>query len=548
MLLAALLAVVGLVAFLLRRRAPRQLRLLNGRYAPAVVGLVWALFPMLGWGGLNPMPADHDEASYALQAQIFASGRWAADPPPIPDLFAQPHVLVTPVLASKYPPGHALLLALGALGGVPALIVFLLNALRAGMVFALARRLTDGGTALLTVVLLYLGNDQVRFSSSYYSEVTTGAVLVAAWYCLWRWHESRRRAWLLGVALLLGWCAITRPWSAIAFALPIGFVVVRHVMRDRRWRDLGVAMALGGCVVAILPLWAWGTMGDWRQAPLTTYARDYMPFDFPHFGTVAAKPRLTPPPELAAINVSLREAERRHTLANIGVDALARARSYWSNAWPEPRLLAAAMVVVGLVMLPAAAWVGVATLVLTFAVYLAHPTWPEWTVYYFEVTPVLAVLAALGFTTILRALTGEARWRGAYTPAPRATLASVVAAVLLLPMMVQHAADARRWVRAETIGRRDFRERVARLPYKPVIVFVRYGRNHAVHRSLVVNSPDWPASPAWVVHELEPYGARLLALAPDRQGFLYDETSDEFYIIPRTATPAGAPPPPPSAR
>lgn len=551
MTLVLLVALPCLVALLLRRRAPREWRALDAWYTPAVVGLIWAVFPFVAWGGLNPIPSDHDELAYLLQAQIFATGRWAAAAPPSPDLFAQPHVLVTPVLASKYPPGHSLLLALGALAGAPAIIVFLLNALRVGMVFTLARRLSDAPTALLTVGLLYVGNDQIRFSSSYYSQLTAGAFLVTAWYCLCRWHDNHRRRWLLGVAFLLGWIAVTRPWSAVAFALPIGFVVVREASRHRRWRDLGFALALGSCVVALIPLWSWKTLGDWRRIPLAVYTRDYMPFDFPHFGVVSAAPRLTLPPELAAANATLLEVERRHTLANLGADAVSRARSLWKMVWHRLWLFFAAVTVIGLAVLPTAAWLSVITLLATFAMYLAHPTWNDWTVYYFEVTPVLTFLAALGFTTVLRGLAGETVQRTVRLPAPRAAMATLFACVLLLPVVVTHAAVMRRWVDRETAGRRRFERHLMHLPRTPAIVFVRYGPNHNRHRTLIANRADWPTSPVWVVHAMQAAGERLLALTPDRQGYLYDEEGDRFFMIPRQAPsggvdgrPDGSPAPP----
>src|SRR4051812_46636078 len=262
-----------LAAVLLRRWSPRgvagsdarpqRMAWLNGRWAPLIVGLLWAVLPFMVWRAATPMPLDHDEAAYLLQAQIFAMGRWASPALPMPAFFGQAHVLTTPVLASKYFPGHSLLLTLGVWLGAPALIVFLLNAARVALVFALARRLSDGVTALLTVLLMYLGNDEARFSSSYYSELTSGLTLVAAWWCLWRWRDTRTLGWLLGVAFTLGWCAITRPWSAVAFAIPIAVVVLRDTWRERRWRDLAAAMAVGTCVVAIVPLWGWRTLGDW---------------------------------------------------------------------------------------------------------------------------------------------------------------------------------------------------------------------------------------------------------------------------------------------
>lgn len=527
--IAVVLLVACIVALLLRRRSPRALVALDGRYTPAIVGVLWAALPALAWRGAQPTPVFHDESAYLLQAQIFASGHWAAPAPPIPEMFGQAHVLVTPVLAAKYPPGHSLLLALGVLIGAPALIVFLLNALRIGLVFALVRRLSDSATALLTVALLYYGA-QAQISASYFSELTSGATLVAAWYCLWRWRDSRHLGWLLLVAFSLGWCAITRPWSALAFAPPIGYVVVRDVWQTRRWRDLGLAMAVGACVVGVLPLWSWGTLGDWRRTPQLEYTRDYMPFDFPHFGVVNAKPALTPPPDVAAVNAELLDVEKRHTYANIGRDARLRAQFLFSSSFPEPRLVFVALVGMGLLVLPAAGWLAVATLLITFVAYLAHPTWPWWTVYLFEVMPVLVGLAALGIVAVLRAISGEwnRRERPAASLTPRAMLAALGCAALLTPSIVKTVAQTRVWFLAATGERREFDAIVSRLPRQPAIVFVRYGPNHSPHFSLTWNSADWPNAPAWVVYDMGSESRKLMELAPDRHAYLFDEAKGRF--------------------
>jgi hypothetical protein len=97
-------------------------RWLGGRAAPAVFGAVTAVMTAWVWGGLRVVPVFHDEAAYLLQARIFASGRWASPAPPLPEFFEQFHVLVTPVVASKYPPGQSLLMAPGALLGLPGLV------------------------------------------------------------------------------------------------------------------------------------------------------------------------------------------------------------------------------------------------------------------------------------------------------------------------------------------------------------------------------------------------------------------------------------------
>ena len=478
------------------------------------------------------MPLDHDEVAYLMQAELFAHGRWAAPAPPLPDFFGQAHVLVTPVLASKYPPGHSLLLALGALVGMPALVVFLLNALRVTLLYALVRRVSDGATALLACVLSFLGGTVLRFSASYYSELTSAAMVLLAWYCLLRWRETWRRAWLLGVAAALGWTAITRPWTAVAFAVPIGIVIVRDVVRTRRWRDLAAAFAVGACIVAILPLWAWRTLGDWRRTPAVEYTRDYMPFDFPHFGVVNAAPRLTPPPDVAAINVGLLQAERLHTIANLGHDAVARAKALGESAFPPPTIAFVGFALVGALALPVEGWFAVASLAALFVAYLAHPTWPQWTVYYFEGMSVLSFVAALGMMMVLRLLAGESRERR--TAAPRAAWAGLACCALLLPTMLLYGGNAKRWLRANVAERVRFEQQVAMLPAPKAIVFVRYGPQHSPHRSLVVNRPDWLAARAWIVYDRGAENARLRAMAPDRKAYLYEQAEDRYIELPPT--------------
>ncbi len=65
---------------------------------------------------------------------------------------------------------------------------------------------------------------------------------------------------------------------------------------------------------------------------------------------------------------------------------------------------------------------------------------------------------------------------------------------------------------------------VDRLP-RPSIVFVRYAPTHIVHFSLIANEPDLAAAHAWIVYDRGDDNLRLMALAPDRVPYGYDEAS-----------------------
>jgi hypothetical protein len=520
-----IVAMAGLVARLERGRWERlhagAARALAWRFTPVVVGFISAAIIAWIWGGVQSPPIFHDELSYIFQARLFASGRWFAPSPPMPDMFAQPHLLVVPVMASKYPPGHALLLSLGELVGMPALVVLALVALRAAVTFALARRLTNGGIALLTCALLLQG-DSLRWSASYFSETTTGALLVVCWYALLRWHDEGSARWIALAALSLGWCAITRPYSALFFAIPIGVVVLRDVWRTGRWRHLALAMAVGSAIVGVLPLWSARTTGDWTLWPATLYTRDYMPYDHPHFGADPALPRRERPLDLALLETSLREVERQHTVANLPGIAVDRLWHFFRATWDAPQF-ALILAIIGILAAPRALWVGVWTVGTLFVGYLAHVTWADWTIYYMEVAPVLVFLTACGIAQLCVAVVRTAPERMSWRSVPRPTLALVAGSILLLSIVKEHGELLRETREANETYMGRLGKTIARLP-SPSILFVRYSPKHSGHLSLITNGPDWPQAPVWVVADRgDARNAELLRGVPNRQGLILEE-------------------------
>jgi hypothetical protein len=308
----------------------------------------------------------------------------------------------------------------------------------------------------------------------------------------------------------------------VLFALPVSFIVLRRLRSTRRWRELGVGLAVGTAVLAILPLWSARTTGSWRVSPVAVYMRDYMPFDRPHFGYDSTPPRRTPPPDLVFVNASLDSVQRAHTVAAIPAMARERwtflaAQSWWQ---PIPEL---GFAVLGLVLAPPAALVGVVTALIVFAGYLAHPTWPSWTIYYMETAPVFAFYAICGFTVLLRALAREPEREWNWDRGPRAAFALLVTLVLLLPMIRIEM----RFNRYEHLGKANFPTRfaqaVAQLPPRSIL-FIRHAKWHEGHFSVVTNEPDFAAARTWIAYDRgDSLDQALLRRAEGRTAFLFDE-------------------------
>ena len=503
---------------------------LTGRAAPWAAGLLASLAVLAVWGSFRAVPVMHDEWAYWLQAGQYARLKWHDATPPIPEFFEQLYVLVTPVFAAKYPPGHALAIAPGFAIGLPALGPLLLSGVTAALVFVLARRVAGAWTAALTW-LLWLGTfGNLRFRATYFSEITTSFCWLAAWWALLEWRTTRRRRWMIAMGLACGWGAITRPATMFVFAIPLGVVVMRDVVTGRRWRDLAAGVTAGLAVLAILPVWSLGTIGEARRSPLAAYTAQYLPFDTPGFSLAATPPERALPPEMERVRGFLHNIKAAQVERPKFETAFDRVMTVLRDAFAGWRLPFAAAFVVGLFTLGAAGWFALGTSALLFASYLAQAHTSDWSIYYLETFPVIAFTAAAG----VRAFGERLAARGVVLPSavpPRALLLVLAAAAgLLLDRDVVAARGVLDRIAAKP---RAFQAAVRDLPRKPDIVFVRYAERRSMHISLVANAGVLNGAPTWVVHDRGPDNARLMAVAPGRAAWLFDEAAGEFRELPR---------------
>ena len=546
-----LVPLVGLVAAaLIARRAVGQVRLnpvgdlLQSRWAPIAFGVVTALVTWWVWGSLSQVAVYHDEAAYQLQARIFASGRWTAPAPPLPEFWEQMAVLVTPKLAPKMPPGHAILMVPGIWLGLPGLVSVVLSGVTGGLLFALARRVSGAWVALLAWFVWLTAPRALIWRAAYFSEATTGALWLASWWALLEWRTTRRRHWLLILAACIGWGAITRPLTMLAFALPVGLVVVWTVMQHREWRDLTLALALGISILAIIPLWSSRTTGDARSTPLALYTRQYMPWDVPGFGFDSTPPLRALPHDLAKVDAIFVGLHTGHTVSALPQILWRRLSFVMSDVWSGWRSPLALLALLGLLVAPTAGWFAFATAMVLFLSYASYAHAPSWSVYYSESLPVLAFLTALGAWFVLRRIVGlPLKGTDGELVRANADIAAPLAVVIGLFLMLWPACSDVRMVhdlrQRETLYHRIFRELTAAIPAQKSIVFVRYRSNHAGHFSLVRNVPDLESARTWVVYDRGAENARLMHLAPDRVPYLYDDS--RLAIVPLSDT-AGPPP------
>ena len=248
----------------------------------AVLASAWVSF-----GIYEAVPHIEDEFAYTWQAAVIASGKIKIPSPPDPKSFLIPFVVdYEGWRFGKYPIGWPALLAVGVRLGLRGWVNPLLAGMGIWLTYRLGKRISSEKIGLLAGGLMLTSPFFLINSGSLLAH-PLGLVLSAAfalgWIRAFCPPLADKAGWPAAWAgLALGLLAITRPFTALAVALPFGIHGLfllwngNHETRMRMVAFSGIALA----VSLIHPIWQYAATGHlW----LNTYTL-WWPYDKIGFG------------------------------------------------------------------------------------------------------------------------------------------------------------------------------------------------------------------------------------------------------------------------
>jgi dolichyl-phosphate-mannose-protein mannosyltransferase len=519
-----------------RRPSPTQ------RFRVAVVISIStsALFLALAYAqGWDFILRYQDEHSFMVQLQMLARGRLWMPPLPseIADFFSAFAIFTQPTYGSIYLPGTALMYVPAIWLHLPYWVLPLIAAgACVGLTYRIITELTDGVGGMLAAMMMaslpaYRSLALMLLSQT--PMLQLGLLMIWSWL---RWRNDRRLRWTMAIGFFSGWAMITRPLDALAYTLPIGFVVLRDLSNTKAgfagvFRTLVVMIVCASPFLVIDVVQNRGMTGDWLESPYVDFAKANYPA--PMFGFHAIDWSHAPLPKLAedreVTENSFWPTYRAHRLAAVpSVWWTERLPRTLTTTMPDPLL--AGFIPIGLLALTdrrrrlLAATAGLFLALYVFSVwYQPH--------YVLVIVPGMLFLVILGIERV-----------GLLWPTASTTLALIVAAISLGAMAQTDAINWSPWLDLVRIE-----DKLATLPSDPAIVLFRYHpRNPSVniaHHEPVYNTTAiWPDDARIIrAHDLGAENIRLFQYyartQPDRVIYLYDRDGD---TLTRLGTPADA--------
>ncbi len=385
---------------------------------------------VVGWGLLDSAFLTDDEMAMLFQAELLRSGRLWAEPTPFPDVFHYAMMIESPRWYGIYPVGHPAVLALSLLTtGDPRPLIALVAAGWVVATWGIARKVFDRETALMATALLCFSPFFILSTGSLAAELTSGLFLLAALNAALRLGGTKD-GWLsVALGVCLGAAYVARPYTALAFGLPLGIWVAWRWYRRELWG--AVPLIAFASAVPFVVLYLWVNFELTGSPWLTPYEINFPGRFRLGFGQDAFGIIHTPELALAVAGLSLFELNA------------------WTLGWPlsflpigaafaleRPRGSRLVLAALPLVILLAYVPVPMAGV---------HDTGP---IYYLEILPLLVIFAARGLVLSGRRVAGMLEGRGRDLLAWAVVAATVVGVLGFWSQQVDVLADLRRFNQA----------------------------------------------------------------------------------------------------
>ena len=237
------------------------------------------LFPAIG----VPFPTVHDEYSYLLMGEMFASGRLAFPQHPLWMSFETFHVNFSPTYSSIFPPAQGIVLAVGQLLGHPWIGVLLSVASMSAAIVWMLQAWMPPRWALLGGVMAICNLGIVSYwINSYWGGAVAaigGALVLGALPRIFRTQRVRYSLLLgLGVAIL----ANSRPYEGLFFCVPAAGWLLLWVtgrssppLRETAPTVLLPTTGVLAFTAVFMAYYNWRTTGNALLMPHVLYLRTY---------------------------------------------------------------------------------------------------------------------------------------------------------------------------------------------------------------------------------------------------------------------------------
>jgi hypothetical protein len=481
-----------------------------------------------------PLPAVHDEFSYLLAGDTFASGRVANPPHPMWQHFETFHELMQPTYASKYPALQGLVLAFGQkFFGQPWIGVYLSSGVMCAAICWMLQGWLTPNLGLLggLLFMLRIGVFGYWMNSYWGGSVAAigGALALGSLVRIWRRQQTVHWITLaVGLAILMH----SRPWEGAVLAVEIFAVLAWAWSKfpvDFRAKSLSAAIPAG----AILLL-AFGAVGyvDYRVTgkvtlmPHTLYDQQYV--REPIFAFLPLKPE--PVYRQAAIRTEFDDVSRWSDSHYDAVNAMLGKASYiydfFFGFWP--------------LLIPPLVWpyrLRIMEEQVTVLLLLGFLILAVFPISVFELH-YAAPIAGLLMLRFLQTLSRLSDWRP--RGIPLGPMIGVFFATFFLYQFAGNVSALLRYGAGSLPLARERNAIVQQLDGKPgqQLVFVRYSSTHDGLNEWVWNRADIDKShTVWARAMDSAQDAELLRYYPDRHAWLLEPDQDPIKLVPYPAAP-----------